>query len=442
VDDDQSAVFSHFSAHLQLFSYVLLLAGLRQSSSYLYRNWLRVVVWGCTAMCLANIFFQTASYRNPLFDVSLFFLHVLVSVSYERWLRYCRSREWRVLMSIVTRVSSQQFARHIRQLGWLGLTMVAGATVVIVLGWELPIFASLVQRSNDHNNAPSFAILLAHGVLMLVIIIPWSAVCIASVCLFKLVVLAHQNDIEEHFLFLKRCVDQSVDALQRDLPNTTTQQSADAPLHQEFNSARSTFRSNVDSTHSSEQGERGPPVLPHDVLSLCFREVVRHHQALRGRLRFTCRYFNALYASYVAMAALLVFAAAMDFNNYATNDPFPADGFHSSVPLSLFPHIVQDCFMMGMGLLGIWSSLYVTSDLSASFDRFVCRINDLPMALSRSSSAICHIPPCTVAGLTRYYECSKTDYTAFGKPITFDLMTNFIWRFAVTLFVALWLVNT
>ena len=428
-NEKHSKVFSHFSAHLHLFSYVLLLAGLRQNTSAFYRNWLRVVTYGCTAICFINLFLHTKGYRNPLFDVTLVLLHILVCVSHEYWLGYCKSKEWKTMMGIVTKVASQHFARHIRLLGWFGLVMVSGATVTIVLGWEIPIFSQMALQVQGKSIDPdghqdNFVFLTLHGIFMIVIIAPWAAVCMCSVCLFKLVVLAHQSDIEHHFSHLKFTIVQSLEQL------AAEQALSDA-------AGMSISRKTVTSI-----GESGRfTYVKRDVIADCFRHIVKHHQAVRGRLRATCKYFDFLYIGYIVISTLLVFSAAMDFNHYASGFPFDSDTWQDSVAYQLFPHLVQDIFYMGLGLLGVYGCFYVTSDLSSSFDRFVRRINDLPIAFPHSSFSLVTIPPATLAGLVNYYKTSHTAYTVLDTPVTFTLFAMYSLACAAILFFNLWLVN-
>ena len=428
---DKGAVFSHFSAHLHLFSYIMLLAGLRQNTSAYYRNWLRFATYGCTLMCFVNLFVRTASYRNPLFDVTLVLLHILVSVSHEYWLGYCKSKEWKTMMGIVTKVSSQHFARHIRLLGYFAIVMVAGATLTIVLAWELPIFGQMAEQLNGKSihsdgHSDNFVFLALHGIFMIVIIAPWAAVCMTSVCLFKLVVLAHQSDIEHHFKHIKLTIAQSLNVL-------SAEQAALAPDVAGASQSRKTVNTTT---------EQRPQYVKRDVIADCFRLIVKHHQGVRGRLRATCKYFNFLYVAYIVVSSLLVFSAAMDFNHYAAGFPFSGDEWEGSAVYELFPHLVQDSFYMGLGILGVYGCFYVTSDLSSSFSRFVRRINDLPMAFPQHSFSLVTIPPSTLAGLVTYYETSHTAYTLFDMPITFSLFAMYSAAVAVILFFNLWLVNT
>jgi hypothetical protein len=205
-----------FSAQFSLFRYMLLLAGLNQGSSKLYCYWLRFVTYTCTVICFLNLIFSTASYRNPLFDLGNVLLHIIVVVSYEYFLKFCNSQHWRTMIAIVIRVQSARFSKNIRYLGYFGFIMIAGAVITIVLGWEYPIFNAVHSELTGHNHTSAnskaaASYLILHGVFMLVIVAPWTAVCITCVCLFKMVILAHEADIEGHFVYVKNLLLNSVD---------------------------------------------------------------------------------------------------------------------------------------------------------------------------------------------------------------------------------------
>lgn len=443
-----SSLFSSFSAHLHLFSYVLLLAGLRQNTSRWYRNWLRVVTYGCAILCAMNIGLHTKSYRNVLFDVSLTLLHIVVSVSYEFWLRYCRSKEWRALCAITVKVNSAHFARHIRLLGWFGLVMITGATLVICLGWEIPILSevrSQFENGEYANNSAQFAFLFIHGIFMVVIVAPWAAVCMCSVCLFKLVVLAHQSDIESHFVTMKATLAATMEAL-------ATGHRVDA--EQFMKSSLAAGEPGTPNSHRKGVSSSGiQPYFTHsptshqpkkrDLIAECFRPIVKHHQTVRARLRVTCAYFNWLYFAYMLLSTLLIFSSAMNVNRYIQGRPFAGDSFDKSWSTELLPHIVQDAFFLGLGIFGLYAIWYVPADCTRSFDRFVTRINDLVIAFPQASytQSWTHIHPASLAGLTAYYNNSKTAYTLFGSPITFSLFVSAVTALFVVMFFTLWLVN-
>lgn len=58
--------FATFDSRLKYFKYMLKISALHPRTPKLYRLYVRVSTWGCTLMCLLNIFFQTKSYRNTV----------------------------------------------------------------------------------------------------------------------------------------------------------------------------------------------------------------------------------------------------------------------------------------------------------------------------------------------------------------------------------------
>jgi type II secretory pathway pseudopilin PulG len=125
--------YNNFSSSLKWFKYLLLLGGLRQQTSMLYIWYIRITVWGCTLLCLANITLQTKSYRNAFFDVTLVVMHFWVSMSFEKWRVFTKSHHWRLLVSIVSQSKTGNFFTHINQVGVFGLIAVVGAIIMVRL---------------------------------------------------------------------------------------------------------------------------------------------------------------------------------------------------------------------------------------------------------------------------------------------------------------------
>ena len=73
--------FATFDSRLKFFKVMLKAAALHPKTPFWYRLYVRTSTWGCTCMCLLNLFFHTQSYRNVLFDVVLVMMHLWVSGS-------------------------------------------------------------------------------------------------------------------------------------------------------------------------------------------------------------------------------------------------------------------------------------------------------------------------------------------------------------------------
>ena len=123
-------------------------------------------------------------------------MHFWVSFSFEKWHVFTKSHHWRLLVSIVSQSKTGNFFLHINQVGVFGLLATAGATILVCLGWIIPIF---IQAFTSYHDGGYYRFMALHGVFMVLIIVPWSAACICSSVLFHMVVLAHQSDVEHYF---------------------------------------------------------------------------------------------------------------------------------------------------------------------------------------------------------------------------------------------------
>ena len=314
-DPAKSASLNSFSTNLRWFKYLLLLGGLRQQTSPLYRWYIRITVWGCTLLCFMNIFFMTKSYRNPLFDITLCIMHFWVSWSLEKWYVFTKSHHWRLLVSIVSQSKTGNFFTHINQVGIFGLIATGAAVALVSLGWIAPIIYDVIHR---HESDQNYVFLAIHGIFMILIIVPWAAACICGSVLFHMVALAHQSDVE-HF----------------------------------FQTVKSLLLNFADSQGS-------------EALEETYGWLVRLHQPVRMRLRMTCAYFNGLYAFAILTSLMLIISGIIDFNDLIVHKN-PTWHF-----------IIQDAFFVGLGITAMYGSLWVTSSLTAYWLRFVQRINELP----------------------------------------------------------------
>jgi hypothetical protein len=164
--------FATFDSRLRFFKYMLFLAALHPKTAVWYRAYLRISTWGCTLMCLLNIFFQTKSYRSPLFDVTLVLMHLWVSLSLERWVVFLRTQHWRQMMQIVIRRHSSALTAQLNLGGILGLVLVAGAVATVCTAWIVPIWIEVFRHVS--MSEAKFGFMTLHGVFMSLIIVPWS----------------------------------------------------------------------------------------------------------------------------------------------------------------------------------------------------------------------------------------------------------------------------
>jgi hypothetical protein len=215
--------------------------------------------------------------------------------------------------------------------------------------------------------------LALHGVFMSLIILPWSSAAICSSVLFHMAVQAHMADIESYFQTTK------------------------------------TILINFSESQGSE------------ALEETYGWLVRLVQPVRMRLRMTCAYFNSLYAFAVAIALMMVASSIVDFNELIVHRQ------------PVWHNVVQDCFLLCLGLTCLWGSLWVTTSLTNYWLRFVQRINELPQF------RLTH--PAAHSGLVQYFQTSEMAYTVYGFPVTTRLMFELIRMSAVAIFVALLLLN-
>jgi hypothetical protein len=152
-----------------------------------------------------------------------------------------------------------------------------------------------------------------------------------------------------------------------------------------------------------------------------FRELVMLHQPVRMRLRMTCHYFNSLYALAIFVSFMLVCASIADFNDLIIRrDP-------------VWHFVIQDAFFLLLGITAMYGSLWVTSNLTNYWYRFVQRINELPQFL------LTH--PAAHSGLVAYFKTAEVSYTVFGWPVNSSLIYTIITSWIKILFVALIIYN-
>ena len=139
------------------------------------------------------------------------------------------------------------------------------------------------------------------------------------------------------------------------------------------------------------------------------------------RLRMTCHYFNSLYALAILVSVMLLCAAIFDFNDLIVRrNP-------------VWHFIVQDAFFFGLGLVAMYGSLWVTSNLTNYWRRFVQRINELPQFL------LTH--PAAHNGLVNYFKTAEVAYTVYGAAVTPAFIRMIIGTAIKIMFVALIIYN-
>jgi len=263
-DDDKdpkenTITLQSFNDRLKVIKLLLWFSGYHYKTKASYQWFLRLVTWGCTVLCILNLIFRTRAYRNPLFDVTLSYLHIWVSVSYEVWSRFLKTQHWKFLLKSM---SSMTFFTKLSTLGYIGFVVVWAASCNIFLGWMAPILESFFDSVNWGNSSSMHqGIFLAfHGFLMIVIVVPWASVAVCSMLLFYLVIEAHKADIDGYFRFI--------------------------------------------------QSKNPSPLCAS--LNLCLAQ----YKPLRERLETSCRDFQHLYSTFVVLFFLLIMASANNINLY------------------------------------------------------------------------------------------------------------------------------
>jgi hypothetical protein len=370
----ESVKFSNFARQLQCFSYLLLLSGLRQQTTDRYRYFIRISTWGCCLMCLANLVARTTSYRNTLFDVTLTLMHAWVSLSYERWNTFVATAHWKKMMSIVIKKESSFFSAHLNTIGLAGLVLVCGAVLTVILGWIAPIWGMLFSELTFDA---AWFFMLAHGIFMTVIIVPWASVCIASMLLFHMVVFTHQSDIDMLWDGLAALVSGSNNRFE----------------------------------------------------ALHYNPCTHMHFQMRSRLRKTCHHFQWIYLGFIVVSFLLFTSGVYNINfMLADREPF-------SDPTRRWNHLIQDVFFLGLGLVSINGSMWITSGLTRYFQFFMHKVNDL--------GHVAHIDDApSHQALVAYLHRSDTGFVMFlDILVTRERFVYLLSAYAQLLAVSLWLYN-
>jgi hypothetical protein len=135
----------------------------------------------------------------------------------------------------------------------------------------------------------------------------------------------------------------------------------------------------------------------------------------------TCHYFNSLYFLAITVSIMLVCAGIVDFNDLIVRrNP-------------VWHFVIQDIFFVALGVLAMYGSLWVTSNLTNYWLRFVQRINELPQFL------LTH--PAAHSGLVAYFKTADVAYTVFNVPVNPALIQSVITTAAKIMFIALIIYN-
>jgi len=383
--EEMMGITIEFESRLRLFKYLLFASGLHVKSRACYVWFLRTVVWTCTVLCLINVVMQTRSYRHPLFDIVLVMLHIWVSVQYEYWKAFMHTTHWKSMMDIVTRHGSKQFSKRVAIIGYLACLTVPGASAAITTGWLAPMVRTMLgQAGTDGATDTVWSVFLClHGGLMVVIVVPWACVCLCGVFLFHLVVLAHTTDLEVCLTAIRKLIKTTMNA-----------ESYASPI---------------------------------DIF-----------QATRDRLRVTCSYFSAVYASAVFISLLMVMCGGINlaWRVMAHSMSRGADHLNSPRPEDQRPNDIifqytQDLFYTGLGLVALYCALYTTVKLTHHWDKFMQIVDDFPtetsfkVAFTERGLLIYH------SLLVQYLRRTKIGYYVFGVRMTGAVAWNIISLFTV-----------
>lgn len=123
----------------------------------------------------------------------------------------------------------------------------------------------------------------------------------------------------------------------------------------------------------------------------------------------------------ITVSVMLICASIADFNDLIVRrNP-------------VWHFVIQDAFFMGLGLVAMYGSLWVTSNLTNYWLRFVQRINELPQFL------LTH--PAAHSGLVNYFKTADVAYTVYGAAVTPAFIHAIIGTAAKIMFVALIIYN-
>jgi len=340
------------------FKTLLFISGLHMRTATVYRQFLRVVLWCCVILCAMNLGLKTRSYRNPLFDIMLSALHMWVAMSYERWRVFLNGHHWR---NLLREQSSASFFQVISRLGWCGIAIIPLACALISGGWMIPILQAFV----DHEANVVF--LAFHGLLMIVIVVPWACVCITTAVCFYLVANAHVSDMDR---FMDHFITHSLPA----------------------------------SSHGTSPSSMSP-----------LRKTIRGMEdALRVRMRLnaTCEYFSAHFLSFILVFFGMVLAAVY---NIAT-----AYTFASSAAA-----VLQDGLFIGLGTIALYCGLWTASSVGTHWRTSVVQdLNNMPTQHAmefHDTDLVVH------QAFVHHLECASVDFIIYGLSLNrTTLMTLFM----------------
>lgn len=158
-----------------------------------YKIFLRKVLWTCFLLCLVNLFMETPSYRNTLFDSSLSMLHLWVCFGEIVWAHMVKTKVWKEIISSVGQSSILEVNILLWRVGIIGWVLMIGACVLITGGWLYPIMNAIARKDIRSSVASyageyvaAFIVAVLHGCLMIIIIPPWGCVFLCTVFMFYL----------------------------------------------------------------------------------------------------------------------------------------------------------------------------------------------------------------------------------------------------------------
>jgi hypothetical protein len=198
------ADISKFDRRTRLFGVMMKISGFSIFTHPVYRWFLRGIIWACAILCIVNIGMRTSSYRNPFFDITLGMLHLWVCISYEVWYSFMNTKLYAEMFTLIKDRTSKDGGRMLNIIGIIGLITTLGTATVISIGWLVPIFsdANTDIMHDEHTldaGRKSLIYLMIHGVMMIVIIVPWACVCCSSVFMFFLLAFAYKLDVNAHW---------------------------------------------------------------------------------------------------------------------------------------------------------------------------------------------------------------------------------------------------
>jgi hypothetical protein len=140
----------------------------------------------CILVCAWNGLDATRSYRNWAFAIVLVWLHIAVRQTRKSWAVVFRGQSWSKMGLFSAKLQTQAIAQHITRVRWFFWSAWIVTVLVIYVGWDLPIWLSIAHPLPEEKHPATLTSLVVHGVVLLILIIPWVWVFLGIACAFSI----------------------------------------------------------------------------------------------------------------------------------------------------------------------------------------------------------------------------------------------------------------